>query len=273
MEKVYQLNINHHLMTLDQVKVMTILNVSPDSFYENCASSLGDMLAAAARAKEEGADMFDLGACSTRPSSSPATEEQELSRLLPALKLLREAWPDMPISVDTFRVSVAEQALRLGADVINDVSGGSDEMYELIAHARVPYILTYARENTDADLHGVDLMADALDFLERRMDKLYRMGATDVILDPGFGFAKTLEQNYDLLANMEGLKVLNAPILAGVSRKSMLYRLLDITPSEALNATTAVHMLAMERGADILRVHDTRAAREAVRIHSMVSKL
>ena len=273
------------LMDLSLPRVMAIINVSPDSFYtsvyENVEATrrLGDevvLLGAVQRALDEGADILDIGACSTRPGSTPVDAAVEWERLEWALKLVRSHFPDAVVSVDTFRADVAEKAIGLGANIINDVSGGAadERMWDVVAKYDVPYILTLAQElRKGGDKEGYDYtMSEVLHFFEERLDRLHRMGVKDVVLDPGFGFGKTLEDNYTILREMEVLKVLHAPVLVGVSRKSMLYKPLGLEPKDVLSATIAAQVMALERGANILRVHDVAAAKQASQIVQLTHK-
>jgi dihydropteroate synthase len=273
------------LMDLSLPRVMAIINVSPDSFYtsvyENVEATrrLGDevvLLDAVQRALDEGADILDIGACSTRPGSTPVDAAVEWERLEWALKLVRSHFPDAVVSVDTFRADVAEKAIGLGANIINDVSGGAadERMWDVVARYDVPYILTLAQElRKGGEKEGYDYtMSEVLRFFEERLDRLHRMGVKDVVLDPGFGFGKTLEDNYTILREMEVLKVLHAPVLVGVSRKSMLYKPLGLEPKDVLSATIAAQVMALERGANILRVHDVAAAKQAIQIVQLTHK-
>ena len=273
------------LMDLSLPRVMAIINVSPDSFYtsvyENVEATrrLGDevvLLDAVQRALDEGADILDIGACSTRPGSTPVDAAVEWERLEWALKLVGSHFPDAVVSVDTFRADVAEKAIGLGANIINDVSGGAadERMWDVVAKHDVPYILTLAQElRKGGDKEGYDYtMSEVLRCFEERLDQLHRMGVKDVVLDPGFGFGKTLEDNYTILREMEVLKVLHAPVLVGVSRKSMLYKPLGLEPKDVLPATIAAQVMALERGANILRVHDVAAAKQAIQIVQLTHK-
>ena len=273
------------LMDLSLPRVMAIINVSPDSFYTSVYENvevtrrLGDevvLLDAVQRALDEGADILDIGACSTRPGSTPVDAAVEWERLEWALKLVRSHFPDAVVSVDTFRADVAEKAIGLGANIINDVSGGAadERMWDVVAKHDVPYVLTLAQElRKGGDKEGYDYtMSEVLRFFEERLDRLHRMGVKDVVLDPGFGFGKTLEDNYTILREMEVLKVLHAPVLVGVSRKSMLYKPLGLEPKDVLPATIAAQVMALERGANILRVHDVAAAKQAIQIVQLTHK-
>lgn len=267
------INIKGTLMDFATPKVMAIINVTTDSFARHCTNiTEAEILRWAAEALSEGADILDIGGCSTRPGSVPPSEEEEWRRVRLAVTAIRREWPEAVLSVDTWRASVARQAVEQGVDIVNDISGGQfdERMFETIADLRVPYILTHTRAKPDVMQQFTDyddLMSEILGFLQERVDMLHRMGVKDVILDPGFGFSKTTEQNYTLLRNLNCLGVLGLPILAGVSRKSMITKVLDISPDEALNGTTALHMLALQNGADILRVHDVKEAKQVITLY------
>lgn len=265
------INIHSRLMDFSVPRIMAILNVTPDSFAVHCDTVCeADVLKDALAAVQAGADILDIGGCSTRPGSVPVDETEEWRRVSLALHAVRSALPDIPISVDTFRPMVARRAVEEGADMINDVSGGqtTPEMWEVVSRTRVPYIIGYPAAPVN-ETDAVRLQAHMLDFFQSGLDRLYRMGVADVVLDPCFGFAKTQAQNYTLLNHLDVLQVLQAPVLVGVSRKSMLCNPLQLTPDTALNATTAAHMMALERGANILRVHDVAAAKEAIKIYQL----
>ena len=249
---------------------MASVNITPDSFYTSCRSmSEDEVLRCAEKALEEGAEILDLGACSTRPGSTPVDTEGEWARLAPALKTIRRRWVDVPVSVDTFRAEVARRSIEEGADIINDVYGGDadNQMFDIVSKYRVPYILTHAREITKSN-DGYDrTMTDILDFLQSHTDELHRRGVADVILDPGFGFGKNVEQNYSLLRQLDVLQTLHAPVLVGVSHKSMFYRPMGLTPDDVLPATTAAHVIALEKGANILRAHEVAPAKQAIAVY------
>jgi dihydropteroate synthase len=248
---------------LSEPKVMGILNVTPDSFYAGSRAQTKEaVLERARQLRTEGAAMLDIGACSTRPGSEPVSEEQEMERLRMALRIVRSEASDAVVSIDTFRPEVAAMAVKeFDADIINDVSGGSAEMFRVVTRLRVPYILT----SVEPTLHDI-----LLDFAEK-VQQLRDLGQKDIILDPGFGFGKTLEQNYEVLSGMERLQVLGLPILTGISRKSMIYRLLGTTPDESLNGTTVINTVALMKGASILRVHDVREAAECIKLYRKCS--
>lgn len=269
----YQLNIAGRLMDLSRPQVMAIINITPDSFYSGSRlSSDKEVLLSVEKALTDGASLIDVGAYSTRPSAEPITDEEEKERLKLPLQAIRSHFPEAIVSLDTFRAEVARWAVEeMGVKIINDISGGTldSEMFATVADLQVPYIMMHMRgtPQTMQQLTDYDnLLAELLSFFQKRTAELVQMGAKDIVIDPGFGFAKTLDQNYELLAKMHYLKELGFPILLGVSRKSMLYRLLDITPEEALNATTVVNTLGLLHGANILRVHDVKEAVESVKI-------
>ena len=259
-EMDYTINVRGRLQDLSEAKVMGILNVTPDSFFAGSRAETKQAIQERTRQLiAEGAAILDIGACSTRPGSEPASEEQEMERLRMGLRIVRSEAPDVIVSIDTFRPEVAAMAVKeFDADIINDISGGSAEMFRIVSRLRVPYILTSV-EPTLRDI--------LLDFAEK-VQQLRDLGQKDIILDPGFGFGKTLEQNYEVLSGMEQLQVLELPVLAGLSRKSMIYRLLGTTPEEALNGTTVLNTIALMKGASILRVHDVSEAVECIKLHS-----
>ena len=255
----YTLNIKGRLLDLSEPQVMGILNATPDSFFADSRKQTEQEIAD--RANEivaQGGSMIDVGAYSTRPGAAEVTEQEEMARMRMALAVVRREQPDVPISVDTFRADVARMAVEeYGADIINDVSEGADEaMFRMVARLQVPYILMSVQK----DLHDT-LMAFA-----KKVQLLRDMGQKDIILDPGFGFGKTLDENYRLMNEMEKLQVMELPVLVGISRKSMIYKLLGIDQSRALNGTTMLNTIALMKGASILRVHDVKEAVEAIAI-------
>ena len=270
----YTLRLADRLLTVDRPQVMGIINATPDSFFagsrtpgaEAIVSRVEQMMA-------EGVDMIDCGAYSSRPGAADVSEAEEMDRLSVALRAIRSVAPDIPVSVDTFRASVARHAVACGADIINDISGGELDpaMFATVAELGVPYILMHMR-GTPQTMQSLcdysNLELEITSWLADRIHRLREMGVADIIADPGFGFSKTLEQNYRLLASLPLIgRALEVPLLVGLSRKSMLTRLLSITADEAVSATTAANMLALQGGASILRVHDVRQARQAVAIH------
>ena len=260
----YTINIHGRLMDLAKPQVMGILNVTPDSFY--AASRKQTETEIADRANQiiaEGATMIDVGACSTRPGFQEISEAEEMERLHFGLGIVRREQPDSVISVDTFRPDVARMAVEeFGADIINDVSEGSTAMFRMVSYMRVPYILMSVQPT----------MKEMLLSFAEKVQQLRDLGATDIILDPGFGFGKTLDENYQVMDEMEKLEVMNLPLLVGVSRKSMIYKLFGCTPNESLNGTTALHVIALMKGASILRVHDVKEAVECCKIVEKVKK-
>ena len=272
------LNLSGKLLSLERPIVMGIINVTPDSFYSTSRIAgereLRERIDTLLR---EGASIADVGAYSSRPGAEDVSSQEEMRRLAPTLQILRDEYPELPVSVDTFRAEVARWAVQeYGVSMSNDISGGAldPEMYTTIAELQVPYVLMHMR-GTPQTMGGQtdyrDLVLDILDYFIERVGQLTELGVHDVILDPGFGFSKTLEQNYELLARMSDLgTVLPQPLLVGISRKSMIYRLLGQTPEEALNGTSILHAFALERGAKILRVHDVAPAVEAIRLYEAI---
>lgn len=274
----FSLNIKGNLHTFDTPVVMGILNTTPDSFYaESRVSGDAEVAIRALRLVADGADIIDIGSVSTRPGAVEVSEADEIARLEPAVRIVRQAVPEAIISVDTFRSAVARKAVEeWGADMINDISGGNidPEMFDTVADLAVPYVLGHSRgtvtdmmEYTDYEMVTRDVLAELGD----RVQQLALLGVCDVIIDPGFGFSKTLEQNYQLLSDLKLFSLFHRPVLAGLSRKSMVTKVLGNSPEEALNGTTVLNTLALDRGASILRVHDPRAAREAIKLYTQLS--
>ena len=260
----YSINVQGRLMDFSEPQVMGILNVTPDSFY--AASRMQTEQEIAERANQivaEGGTIIDIGACSTRPGFQEISEEEEMERLRFALGIVRREQPDGIISVDTFRPDVARMAVEeFGAGIINDVSEGSARMFRMVSRLRVPYILM-SQQPTIREM--------LLSFAEK-VQQLRDLGAMDIILDPGFGFGKTLEQNYQIMGELDKLQVMELPVLVGVSRKSMIYKLFGCTPNESLNGTTALNTLALMKGAAILRVHDVKEAVECCKIVGQINR-
>lgn len=279
MFKPFSLNIHGRLIEYDRPAVMGIINVTPDSFYAGSRTKADEIGRRVRSMIDDGADMIDIGAYSSRPGAAEVSEAEEIDRLSEGMAALREAAPDVVVSVDTFRASVAKVAIeQMGADIVNDISGGDldGRMFETVASLRVPYILMHMR-GTPADMQTLTeypdgVTAEVLRDLSVKLRTLRLAGVSDVIVDPGFGlFAKTLEQNYRLMADLPMFtEMLDAPVLVGVSRKSMVTRALGITAKDALNGTTVLNTIALLGGAQILRVHDVKACAEAVRIVSML---
>ncbi len=273
----FSLNIRGRLFEYDKPAVMGIVNVTPDSFF---AGSRSSTIPEIAKRVEEmitaGADMLDLGAYSSRPGASDVSEEEECRRIALGMKVIRDISQDIPVSVDTFRAGVAREAVvNLGADIVNDISGGDldQEMWATVADLNAPYILMHMRGNPSTmqaltEYH--DVTADVISDLSEKLRRLRLMGVSDIIIDPGFGFSKTTEQNFEMMHNLQLFKSsLGAPVLVGVSRKSMITKSLGITPMEALPGTIALDTIALTRDASILRVHDVSEAVAAVRMYEL----
>ena len=268
----YTLNFRGKLVELQRPWVMGILNVTPDSFYAESRTPMAEPVGIAERAEKmllEGADIIDVGAYSSRPGAEDISPLEEMKRLEVALAAVRNVAPDVYVSVDTFRADVARQCVEhFGVDAINDISGGllDKSMPKVVAKLGVPYIIMHM-QGKPATMQQApeykDVVAEVLEFLARQQQRFYESGGKDVIVDPGFGFGKTLQHNYHLMDRLEDFHELRAPLLVGLSRKSMIYKLLEITPQEALNGSTALHTIAMMKGAHLLRVHDVKAAVEA----------
>lgn len=271
----YTINIRGRLFDLSQPRVMGILNVTPDSFYAlSRQQTEADIRHRTEEIIREGGDIIDIGAYSTRPGAQEVSAEEERERLTFALKIVRDMAPDIPVSIDTFRADIAQMAVEeLGADIVNDISGGQLDpaMFSTVSRLGVPYILMHTQgtpQTMQQHTEYADLMQDMLLYFAQRVQQLRDLGQKDIILDPGYGFAKTLEQNYLLLQHQEEFSILQLPLLVGFSRKSMIYRLLDTTPEGALNGTTVLNTIALTKGASILRVHDVKAAAEAVLLYN-----
>lgn len=279
MEKLYimsngkmTINCGGTLLDLSTPRVMGILNITPDSFYDGGKYSTENLwIAQVEKMILEGASLIDIGAISTRPGAQEIDEHEELERLLPAVRLIADRFSKIIISVDTWRANVAHQVVNEGAQVINDISGGlfDSHMFETIARLNVPYIIMHTQGKPDVmqqDPQYKNVTLDIIDYFAQQIDTLRQMGVHDVILDPGFGFGKTLDHNYELLANLSSFQLFELPILVGVSRKSMIQKLLNVSAEESLNATTALHVVALQNGANLLRVHDVKQAMEAIAI-------
>jgi dihydropteroate synthase len=264
------LNCKGKLLPLDKPVVMGIINLTTDSFYSGSRMSNSQAVKLKiAQMIEEGAQIIDIGAQSTRPGSVPVLPTGEIEKLLPVIEWLRNSYPEIIISVDTYYAEVASGVARAGAHIINDISGGNldEDMIDTVAALHLPYICMHMRGNPQTMQQLTeyeDVTLSVLDYFIEKTAACHKAGITDVILDPGFGFAKTIGQNFQLLKNMYLLKIAGKPLLAGLSRKSTIYRTLGITPEESLNGTTALHMLALQQGANILRVHDVKEAVQAI---------
>lgn len=277
--KNLSINIKGKLHYFHNPWVMGIVNVTPDSFYadsrtfdsQSIYNRIVDLI-------EQGADAIDIGGYSSRPGAADVSAQEEYSRLASALEIIRKHFPDTIVSIDTFRADVARKCvLDWQADIINDISGGiaDPEMWNTVAELKVPYILMHMR-GTPKTMQSLcdysDVTADVIKDLAAKIDKMRQLGIADIIIDPGFGFAKTLEQNYTLMSELQEFKRLNMPLLVGISHKSMIYKALDIKPENALNGTTVLNTIALSKGADILRVHDVKEAKEAVKIINLLNE-
>lgn len=253
---MFSITCNSSLLEWQRPLVMGIINVTPDSFYAQSRTPLNQVVERAEQMLRDGADWLDVGACSTRPGAALPSEAEEWERLQPALESLREKLPQALISIDTFQPAIAEKAIRqYGVQMINDISGGCEEMYALVTHT--PYVLTFNQPYESLD--------ECVSFFQKRICHLQQMGVKDIILDPGFGFSKSLEQNLELLQNLHILSIFNKPVLVGISRKSMIYKPLAITPEEALPATLKATEQAIRLGGSIFRVHDVKETVSLIR--------
>ncbi|MBA4301819.1 dihydropteroate synthase [Algoriphagus alkaliphilus] len=269
----YTLQTKGRIISLDKPQVMGILNLTPDSFFsgsridknrEAILSKAGEMI-------REGAAFLDLGGYSTRPGAVDISIQEEIDRVVPAVEVIRKEFPDILLSIDTFRSKVAQEAVFAGADIVNDISAGNldEAMLPMIASLGVPYIAMHMRGNPQNMLsqsNYSDILREILHYFAEKVDLIRKLGIKDVIIDPGFGFAKTIEQNFYLLKNLKSFETLGFPLLVGVSRKSMIYKTLQIDTTNALNGTTALNMFALLQGANILRVHDVKEAKETVKL-------
>ena len=266
-----QINCKGELICFDTPKVMGILNITPDSFYAQSRTTPAEVLRKAEQMLEEGATFVDIGGYSSRPNAQEVSPQEELQRVVPVVEALVKHFPDIRISVDTFRAEVARESLEAGACIINDISAGQIDpaIWEVVAHYQVPYIAMHMRgtpQTMQTYTEYDKLTKDILYYFSQVKDKARQLRINDLIIDPGFGFSKTLAQNYELMQQLALFKALECPILVGISRKSMIYKLLDITPETALNGTTVLNTFALLHGADILRVHDVKEAVECVKI-------
>lgn len=269
----FEINVNGRLMDLSRPKVMGILNITPDSFFADSRKQTEEEIETQVlRMMEEGADIIDIGAYSSRSNAADVTPEDEMQRLRHGLSILRRVAPDAVVSVDTFRADVARMCVEeYGVAIINDIAAGEMDaaMFDTVVSLGVPYVMMHMQgtpQTMQSAPHYDNLMREVMLYFAEKVERLRSMGAKDLILDPGFGFGKTLEHNYELMAHMEELELFELPILVGISRKSMIYRLLDITPQESLNGTTVLNTLALMKGAHILRVHDVLPAVQAVKM-------
>lgn len=274
----HTLNLKGDLISLEKPLVMGILNVTPDSFFADSRKQSEAAIEERIQTiLSEGGDIIDLGGYSSRPDAQEVSSEEEMNRLSVALKILNNHYPEVPLSVDTFRADIARRCVEeYGVAMINDISGGELDaaMFETVAQLRVPYIMMHMRgtpQTMQRYTDYTDLMEEVMLYFARKVNELHLLGVNDLILDPGFGFSKTMEQNYELMRHLYELKEFNHPILVGISRKSMIYKLLECTPDESLNGTTVLNTYALMNGANLLRVHDVKAAAEAVKLMKQLS--
>lgn len=269
------LNLKGNLVQLDTPLVMGILNVTPDSFYDGGRYTRNrDLLLHVEKMLKDGATILDIGGYSSRPGALALPVEEELKRVINGIKIIVKSFPEAYISVDTFRARVAKAAVEEGACMINDISGGNldKEMFSTVASLQVPYVLMHMKgtpQNMKDKNTYNDLMSDIVDYFQKKVHELVNFGVKDVILDPGFGFAKSIAQNYEILRNLDYFQVLNLPVLLGVSRKSSIYKSLNITAEEALNGTTVLNTIGLMNGGNILRVHDVKEAAEAIKLFKL----
>lgn len=268
------INCNGRLIDLNEPKIMGILNTTPNSFYDGGSSQSMDLiLDKVEKYLSEGADILDIGGYSTKPAAEEVSEQEEIDRTAPVIEAISTKYPDTIISVDTFRGNVAREAVNAGASIINDVSGWEldENMFPAIADLNVPYILMHMKgtpQTMQNEPEYNDVTLEVNEYFAKKIAQLKAAKVKDIILDPGFGFAKTLEHNYELFSKMEALGFGEFPLLVGISRKSMIYKLVDSTPQEALNGTSVLNMVALQKGAKILRVHDIKAAKETLQIYN-----
>lgn len=275
----FSINCKGKLIDLSTPKVMGIVNVTPDSFFKGSRSvEKANILQKVEKMLLEGATFIDIGGHSTRPHAPAVPEDEELARVIPAIELIIKEFPNCLISIDTFRSKIAKKAVEAGAVMVNDVSGGlmDENMYHSVVDFGVPYVLMHMRGTVKTMMQFSEydnLSLEVLDEIEKKVGKLRALGQKDIIIDLGFGFSKTSNQNYELLSKLEIFKMIDCPILVGISRKSMIWKKLEITANEALNGTTVLNTIALQKGANILRVHDVREAMEVVKLMSILKTL
>ena len=276
-KKSYGINLRGKIYSLDTSRIMGILNLTPDSFFDGGRYlNIDSILSHVEKMINDGTDFIDIGANSTRPGAKRISEEEESNRLSEPVRQIRDSFPEMYISIDTYRSSIAQKMVNdFGVDIINDISAGlmDEAMFKTIAELNVPYIMMHIQgtpEDMQLNPAYTDVVKDVLLFLSKRLEKLNLLGVNDVIADPGFGFGKTLDQNYEILDKLDVFSMLEIPLMVGLSRKSMIYKLIESSPDDALNGTSIVHAMALLNGADILRVHDVKQAKEAI---SIVNKM
>ncbi|MBA3828254.1 MAG: dihydropteroate synthase [Taibaiella sp.] len=265
------------LLDLSTPAIMGILNATPDSFYnKGLESNREELLLVAGKMVADGAAILDIGGVSTRPGAQMISEAEELDRIMPVIEILRKSFPDQWLSVDTFRAQVARQAVSAGVDIINDISSGTldEAMIAAVASLKAPYIAMHM-QGTPANMQDnptyTNVVSEIIDYLANKVLQCARAGITDIIIDPGFGFGKTVQHNFALLNDLQALRIIEKPIMAGLSRKSMICKPLKVSPANALNGTTALHMVALAQGASILRVHDVKEAMQCILLHQQLN--
>ena len=270
---MFTLNCNGKLLVIDKPMVMGIINLTPDSFYEGSRQQTNaSIIAQASKMIDEGVDIIDVGGQSTRPGSNRISAKEELHRVIPAIEIILKDFPETIISVDTYQSTVANEAIKTGASIINDISAGNmdKDMLETVAKLQAPYICMHMKgtpKDMQVDASYDNVTKEVLDFFIQKMEQCREAGINDVIIDPGFGFGKTISHNFTLLKELDVFKMLEKPIMVGLSRKSTIYKTLGTTAGEALNGTTALNTLAIQNGANILRVHDVKEAREVIKLY------
>ena len=275
---MFTLNCKGRILVINEPVVMGIINTTPDSFFAGSRYNLtDDLLVRAEMMIREGAVILDVGGQSTRPGSHPVTEDEEKARVLPAIETISRNFPEQLISIDSFYSGVVKEAIAAGASIVNDVSAGSldENLLDVVAAEKLPYVLMHMRgnpQNMQQDTKYENVSLEVFDSLNKKLSQLKNRGITDVIIDPGFGFAKTIDQNFTLLRQLNFFTMLERPLMVGLSRKSTIYKTLDISAEEALNGTTVLHTIALLNGANILRVHDVKPAVEAIRLVTACQK-
>ncbi|HLP35593.1 dihydropteroate synthase [Lacibacter sp.] len=274
---MYTLNCKGRLLVLDKPVVMGILNITPDSFYSGSRIQQSEVLQKARQMINEGATILDIGGQSTRPGSARLTADEELKRVLPAIEAIRKEFPSVFLSIDTFHAKVAKETVAAGIDIVNDISAGDMDtaMLSTVAALKVPFIAMHMQGTPDTmqqNPNYENITKEVVDYFIQKTTACKAAGIVDLILDPGFGFGKTISHNFQLLKSMEALQIFNVPILAGLSRKSTIWKTLEITPEEALNGTTVLNTIALTKGASILRVHDVKEAVEAITLYEAYSQ-
>ncbi len=273
------LNCAGKILDLSQPQIMGVLNVTPDSFYDGGRYiNESTIISQTEKMISDGASIIDIGGMSSRPGAAIITVEEELKRVVSNVALLKNKFPETIFSIDTVHSEVARQCVEAGAGIVNDISAGKLDasFYKTVADLNVPYVLMHMKgtpKTMQKNINYQDVLVEVLDFFIKEIGKLRALGLKDVIIDPGFGFGKTIEHNFHLLKNMHAFKILDVPMLVGISRKSMVYKSLDITAKEALNGTTALHMIALQQGAKILRVHDVKEAAETIKLWKILESV